>query len=508
MKLKRLVPLLAVLGLMAAVAGPVYAAETELNYTIAEARATAYKISVSKEVIQADGLGNELAPCNEETDLYGCDNARYNQQPNCPPNIAIGPSGPLPQPGGPAGAGEKKGGAGDTTGQVPSKKEPPGASPVKINEVMSEGRLSKAGAVLEAGGVGSDTFVDLSGRSQPLAHTESDAFVFNRNPYEERCDPAPGSSYAHVLSRSAQTPEVFSMAECFDQRCSQSGSTYGRPSARHARTIVHLYESGGKVFGKLRAYVTDLTVGSGAQSFSVQNMSTYLSFETDGTRNGLRWVASSTASGVSIAGQPRSLPPGETVELPTESVPCPTPPPVPPVPGAPVQPPSVPNPCVGQTFVGLAGPYIITNAEGTLLTMIAPGMFYGNNQQTTHVAGAEIRAGFGRAAPFSFSPFGGTGDGFSLGLIRPGPAPFGTELPPAEGGLPAVEAAAPADPRTVSLQRLPAGPVAAASILGFGGLILLVLLAGWIQRFNWGKRIYRAQPLRSLNWIYRAFVRT
>ena len=497
---RKVVPVLAALTVLAAVAGPVHAQETELNYTITEARATAYKISVTKEAIQAAGL----APCDEETDPYQCDSYRYEQEPNCPANIAIGRSGPLPQSGGPPGAGTVSGAAGEGSGRVPSNKEPPGASPVKINEVMSVGRLSKAGAVLEAGGVGSDTFVDLDGRAVPTAHTESDAFVENRNAYEERCDPNTGASYAHVMSRAAQTPEVFSMAECFDQRCFQSGSTEGRPAARHARTTVHLYESGGKVYGRLRAFVTDLVAGSGPQSLGVQNMSTVLNFETDGTPKGLRWSASSTASGVTIGGQAASLPPGETVELPTGNVPCPEPPPIPPVPGAP----SVPNPCVGPTFVGLAGPYVITNAEGTLLTMIAPGMFYGNNQQTTYVGGAEVRAGFGRAAPFSFSPFGGTGDGFSLGLIRPGPAPFGTEIPPAGGGLPAVEAAAPADPRTVSLQRLPAGPVAAASILGFGGLIFLVLLAGWIKRFEWGKRIYRAQPLRSLNWIYRAFVRT
>jgi hypothetical protein len=481
--MRRLLAATSLALLLALVAAPsASGAEAELTFNITDTRAYAYKISVGKEVIQVAGL----SPCNKQTDPYGCDKNRYNQQPNCPPPKAVAL---MPDP--VKGVDLKSGGAGQGTGPT-SGREPEGASPVKINELLTVGTITKAGPFLGSGGVASDTFVDLDGRANPEAHTESDAFVTNKNSQEERCDPANAASYVHAVSKSGQKPETYSFVECTDEfqpqepRCGRSGSTEGRPSAKKAYSIVHLYESGGKVIARLKSFVSNMTMGSGTQSLGVESMTTYLSLESDGTRSGLKWSAISSASGVTLGGQPITLRPGDTVEAPGGCAP--------------------PAGCVGPTHVGLAGPYVSTSQDGTKVLMIAPGLFYATTTQTTYVAGAELRAALGRAIPFSFSALG-IGSSSPLGLVRPGPAPFGSELP-TDTGVPVATGPVDGGDPIVSVKRLVTQPVAFTSLIALGGLTLAVLLAGWIQRFAWGQKLYRMQPLRSINWMYRAFVRT
>ncbi len=46
------------------------------------------------------------------------------------------------------------------------------------------------------------------------------------------------------------------------------------------------------------------------------------------------------------------------------------------------------------------------------------------------------------------------------------------------------------------------------ALLALALLAVLLLLVRWIGRFSWGRRLYRVQPFRALDWLYRAFVKT
>jgi hypothetical protein len=468
--MKKLLALLAIALLISLVLFPapsVSSAEAELTFNIAEARAYAYRISLNEEVFR-------LASCNKQTDPYQCDNNRYNQAPNCPPARRTEVAA-TPPPGGKV----LSGGAGFQNERT-SGKEPHKANPVKINELVTTGSLTKAGTVAGASGSASDTFTDNSGRDNPEAHAESDATIPNKNRREERCQEPEASSYIHVLSRSETQPETYSLTECIgENRCSESAIGYRRPSAGRAFSVISLYQEGGKVFGRLKAFVSNMSFGSGPTGATVESMTTYLSFESDGTRAGLKWSAVSTASGVTAFGQPVPLESGQTVEAPG-----------------------------GAAFIGIVGPYVVANNAGTQLMMIAPGLFYSTNDQTTYVAGSEVRAGFGRSIPFSFlaSQFNSGNPG--LGLIRPGPQNFGDETAAlgTDGVLPTAPDAG--EPPVLSIRRLATAPWPLASMIAAAGLALLVLLAGWMQRFPVARKLFRLQPLRSLNWMYRAFVRT
>jgi hypothetical protein len=35
-----------------------------------------------------------------------------------------------------------------------------------------------------------------------------------------------------------------------------------------------------------------------------------------------------------------------------------------------------------------------------------------------------------------------------------------------------------------------------------------LLMARWLQRFAWGRKLTRLQPFRFIDWMYRAFVKT
>jgi len=471
--MRKLLALVALSVLLVMGASPTHAVEEELAHGVG-AKAYAYKISVTKEVIQLAGQ----APCDKEADPYGCDKQRYNQSPNCQPSVALGSGGLVPM-GPPPGGTLRTGGAGDGAGQAPENRDPPGASPVKINELLAVASISRAGSALGSSGLASDTFVDLDGRASPEAHAESDGFVGNKNEYEERCDPATStSSYAHPMSWSKQTPEAFAFSECKGDRCSRSGSTEIRPSAQQALAAVHLSESGGKVTGKLRSFVSEMGGSQGANSLSIDYVATFVSFESDGTPKGMKWSAVTVASGVRLNGIPINLSQGQTVGT-------------------------------DAFFVGVAGPYVVSKEDGTELRIYAPGMFYGTEAQTTYVGGAELIAGLGRAPRFDFlgSPFGNESE--TISFTRPGPPAFSdTGSLPAAGPEVAPQVTTGQEGPLFSVKQMSAGPAPLISLLAAGGLALTILLFGWIQRFKWGKRLFEVQPLRSANWMYRAFVRT
>lgn len=463
---------------------PAGAAEEVLIYSVKEARAYAVKASLSKEVIE---VLSQL--CNPETDPYECDESRYNQKPNCPESIEIGPSGKAPKPEPPA-TDPIKGGAGDGSG---GEEPPPQASPVRLNRFLTLGKLSNLGAgILESGGLASELYVDLSGRSEPEAHTESEGFSGNRAAWEERCrgsdaeEPSEDST-EHFMSRSDEGPNTYHLAECFNRSCEFGAGA----SAEHVRTIVELWEADDKVHGRLRAAVDGLVLADGA--VRIDSLISYVEFSSDGTEDGIEWSVSSTASGASLAGQEVALPPGRTVSGPGFSV-------------------------------GLAEPFVNASADGSTLKVVAPGLHFGSTEQASYFGGAEIVASFGMDEPYEFVPggFGDTGDGGNGGSgsneIEPlDTGGFGSSAPSAiglggGGGNDLVDTGTTepvtAAPATIRVFEMPTGIGAVPAIVGLGIVGWFLLLSRWLQRFPWGRKMTRLPVLRTVDWIYRAFVKT
>jgi hypothetical protein len=464
------------------------AAETDnLSYSIKEARAYAYKASLSKEAIEAVG---RVAPCDPAEDPYECDEGRYNHEPNCPPKIALGPEGKAPKPASPD-TESTEGGAGDTTAET----EPPQSSPVRLNEIISLATLSRFGPIKEAAGFASKQYVDLSGRSEPEAHTESEAYSGNKAPYEERCFPKEGAQegndYAHQLSRSFKDVHTYHLSECYREGCSGFGEpTPGMfgASAERAVSIVELEEVGSKVVGTLSANLEELSYGSGA--FTVDSIETFVRFESDGTPQGLEWSVTSTASGVHMAGQKITLPPGEML--------------------------------AGPGFaVGMATPYVAAEADGSKIRIVAPGLVIAHDEQAAYFGGAETSAGFGEGLGVGFIPSGNTGndfsdtadtsDDFSSNDFGGGAASFGSDTFGGGVALGATDTSDPlaAEPSSeVLIYEQATGRGAVAAIVALGIIGWFLLLGRWLQRFTWGRKLYQLQPFRTIDWLYRAFVKT
>ena len=465
------------------------AEEDELSYSIKEARTYAYKASLSKEVIEVVG---RIAPCDPEEDPYECDEGRYNHKPNCPPKLAIGPQGATPKAKPPPEAEPATGGAGDEVGD----EEPPQSSPVRLNRVISLATLSRFGPIKEAAGFASEQYVDLSGRSEPEAHTESDGFSPNKASYEERCFPKDAAEedqndYTHVFSRSSKQVRTYHLAECFRRACTFSAPSPGTfgAEAERARSIVDLHEGDDEVEGILSATVEELSYGSGA--FTVDSIETYVTVTSDGTARGLEWSVTSTASGASMGGEKIALPPGETVS--------------------------------GPGFaVGMAAPYVSATPDGSQVRIVAPGLMIAHEQQAFFFGGAEFYAGMGEGLDFSFTPRDigdpsdpgdgggfadlGAGTGFDTGAASLPGDTFGggVALGPTDADDPLA-----AEPSTeILIYEQATGRGAVAAIVALGVLGWVLLLSRWFQRYSWGRTLHRLQPFRAIDWLYRAFVKS
>lgn len=491
---KKRIAVLSIAVLLFLAALPTWAVEDEITYGVLGS-GYVYKISVTKDVIEAAGK----VPCDSTTDPYQCDRWRYNQALNCPTSIALGGQGVKPIDAIGAATEGKSGGAGQGAGMAPEDRSPPGASPVRVNELVTVATISKAGSVLGSSGMASDTFIEQSGRYNPEAHVESDAFVSTKNFYEERCDPVNTSSYVHVFTRSEIQPEIFTMSECFSDQCSQSGIgargfSAPRPSAQEARTMAHLSGAGGKIQGRVKSFISKMGGASGANSLTAESVLTYISFESDGSPKGLKWTALTTASGVKINGQEVALEPGQTFGVD--------------IPGAPPELRERGAPGPQSFFVGLSAPYVISKKDGTQLKIYAPGMFYGTETQTTYIGGAQLDAGLGRAPAFDFlatdfpSSFG------TISFLRPGPPPFGSAFEPTPDSSSGQAIDGIERGPILSVREMATGPAPMIILMAAAGFALALLMLGWIQRFEWGRHLFGFQPLRSVNWVYRAFVRT
>jgi len=461
-----------------AVPGPGAAAETELTYSIREARAYSVKVPLGKEVIEG---ASQASQCDPAEDPYNCDDTRYNHQPNCPAPVSYGPNGEVPEPKVPGPVEERTGGAGDREG---AEEAPPEGSPVALNELLALGSLGKLGDTEEAAGMASQRWVDLSGRQEPEAHVESDAFSGNARRYEERCFPREDvpDAYQHLLSRSERGPQTYSLAECFERGCTFGGAAIG--GADEGRTIVHLRDAGDRVVGRLSSVLQRASWGDGA--LTVDLLQTVVTFESDGTSGGLRWTVASRVVGAELGGRPIELPQGQVVG------------------GPGIQ-------------VGLAAPYIEAAEDGGSLRILAAGLFVASGEQSAYFGGGEVEATFGRGTPppeidpppddTGDDPV--TGSGFSTDGFETGPvttAPTATPPVPTEAPQAGAPVAAPAP--VVSVEEFATGRAGVVVILALGGFALLLVLLRWITRFSWGQSLYEMQPFRSLDWIYRAFLKT
>lgn len=479
---------LAVAGL-AAVAGalpaPAGAAEMELTFSIKEARAYGFRVPLRDEVIQAAGLRDQvqdqLQPCDPEEDPYRCDETAYNHRPNCPPGEAIGRLGAVPGPRATEGSGRITGGAGDEQG---AGEAPARTSPITLNDLVALGTLGRVGASADATGLASSSYVDLSGRQDPEAHTESDAFTGNAPRYEERCTPRDGvpEDFVHLLSRSEPTPATSHLAECHGRECTFFGGAAIGSDVERGRAIVNLAQRGDRVVGRMEALLKEASWGDG--QLAIDLLRTVVTFESDGTADGLRWTVATTAQGVTLGGRPITLPPGRIVNG-------------------------------GGLQVGVAAPYVVAAGDGSALDILAPGLFVAHQEQSAFFAGVELTASFGQQTPVTFTP-GTDGDtdtvlGTGTGLDSTTFAPGSTSGVTPED-TPVVESVAggeTAEPEpVVSVFRVTTGAGPMALILGLAAVALVLLLSRWIGRYRWGRRLYRVQPFRGLDWLYRAFLKT
>jgi len=429
-----------------------------LTYSIREARAYAFKVSLSKQELQ---LAASVNPCNPSTDPYKCDTSQYEHKPNCPPQIALGTTkpGPVPEPASQSIV--ESGGAADHVGAELNQ-----SSPVRLNRLLSFGRLGHSGAFPSAGGFASDQYVDLNGRRTPAAHTQSEAFS-NLPDYEERCYPTPvnASSYEHFLSRSGDGPATYHLSECFGSQC-----TFGAGiSVEHALSVVDLHEKDGIVFATIQSELQGIDLVPGM--LGADTLSTYISVRSDGTPSGLKWSVATTLLGLNLAGQTVALPVG----------------------GA-----TVP---VGGLTLGIVPPFVMPSDGGHTLSIVAPGLSVTSDQQSVFLGGAELYGSFGREPPASFTPL-------FPGIVR----------------LPAIQplvipSIAPPPPRVVTQSPIPATPTfairmydtgqdAVAAILAAGAAALLLVFVRWSRRWAWGRRLCHTQPLKGIDWLYRAFVKT
>ncbi|HJT37713.1 MAG TPA: hypothetical protein VJ818_04750, partial [Actinomycetota bacterium] len=420
-----------------------------------EARAYAFKISLSKQELQL------IPPCDPSTDPYGCDTSKYDHTPNCPPSIALGRTKPGPLPAPASTSIVVSGGSSKRLGTTPNQ-----SSPVRLNRLLAIGRLGDTGEFPSAGGLSSDEYVDLSGRQTPAAHTQSEAFS-NLPDYEERCYPTPvsASSYEHFLSRSGDGPATYDLAECFGKACTLGAGI----SVEHALQVVDLREVGGRVVGSVQSELQGLNLIPGVASIDL--LESYISIHSDGTGNGLAWSVATTVAGLTVAGQKIALPLGETI------------------------------PIRGVT-IGIAPPYVFPSNGGHELAVMAPGLAVMSDQQSIFLGGAELTGTFDREPPALFTPF--------KPPILPPARTIPRVAPPQAISIPTTAApeSRPVAAPEFAIRMYDTGEVAIVLILAAGGLMLLLILMRWSRRWSWGRRLCAAQPFKGIDWVYRAFVKT
>jgi hypothetical protein len=484
--------------------------KTDLSYSIKDARAFLWQINYP----QSTFITEKYSPCIEDDDPnYHCDRTRYNQTPGTCGDQALGRTNEAAET--PTPADVEDGGVGPSDAAGAAADFPTG-NPVEVIHGLTLGRL---GSSAEAGGLASMYYVDQSGRRETEAHAESDAYVSNRNDYEERCAKVDafsetgmyaGPFAAHVLSRATQMPSTYNMTAFTTSEASQ----YPPEQSKESVSIVKLWEAGGKVHGLLTATVRGLTL---ADTITVDVVRSVISFSSDGTDKGLEAVAKTEALGVTILG----------TKLPALSAP------------------SV-IPLGNNSYLGVVSPVVQVSDKGHQVTIRAPGLFLAANtplnqlpipedpfnqdpynqlpsqlrkqlklegkltlggtlfaQQVVYVAGAILDAGMGRVPAFSLSP---------LPPLPPIPAlpplHIGTSTPPTFGNtttsVPVIQPVA--KPHYIT-RELAGSAWTIGAIVFFTILGLLGVMGRWSMRFPWAQRVAHVPPFPAFGWAYRAFLK-
>ncbi len=506
----------AVLGMIfaALASSPAMAEEkTVLTYSIKEARASLWQIHYP----QSTFVTEKYFPCVAADDEnYGCDRARYNQTPNsCPQDVALGRTKEAPETPKPEDA---EGGVTDDGGMGAASEWPRG-NPVTVVHGLASGHMA---STPESGGFASMYYVDNSGRRETEAHVESDAFVGNRNNYEERCAVVDafsetsmydGPFSAHMLSRANDT-STYNMSAFTTMEAEAPGGS------KEGISIVKLWEAGGRIHGVLTSTVRGANLADGA--VIIDAVRSVISFSSDGTEKGLVAIAKTEALGLTIVGtKVPSLDAGQIIPL------------------------------GGEAFLGVIRPVVQVADKGHRVTIRAPGVFLAasntgldslpipedpiqdyeqldtirtqlceglgttdppctltlggklKSDQVIYVAGAILDAGVGRVPASSFLP--------ELPAIPLPPIP--SFVPPSIAPpLIGPSIIPPAASQPVALPRfevrsLAGSPWPAAVIVAMGFLGFLMIIGRWTTRFAWARALSRYPPFPAFGWAYRAFLK-
>lgn len=496
----------AVLGLLvAALAIPqAGAAETELTYSIKDARAFLWQIHYP----QSTFVTEKYSPCDAEADTYDCDRTRYNQTPGSCADQALGRTEEAPET---PGADDAEGGVGPSDVGEEAAAWPKG-NPVQVIHGLALGRL---GTSPESGGLASMYYVENSGRRETEAHVESDGFVGNRNEYEERCAVVDafsetsmydGPFAAHMLSRSDQKPSTYNMAAF----TTAEASTLPPGQPKESVSIVKLWEADGRVHGVLTSTVRAVTL---AEQITVDLVRSVISFSSDGTEKGLKALAKTEALGLTIMGTKLpALSTNNVVSLGDDS------------------------------FLGVAAPVVQSADNGRQINIRAPGLFLATNtplnelpvpedpfdndsippalrdrlkgnltlggaffgEQVVYVAGAILDAGVGRVDAFQLGPIPPLPN---TPLLPPFPLPPIPAPPTITDGSPVPPAPQPVGLPRFEVRELAGNAWPFVAIVAFTVLGLLAVMGRWAMRYPWTRSVSHVPPFPAIGWVYRAFLK-
>jgi hypothetical protein len=145
---------------------------------------------------------------------------------------------------------------------------------------------------------------------------------------------------------------------------------------------------------------------------------------------------------------------------------------------------------------------VAPSEDGAQATIVVPGLQIGSDPQAVLLGGAEIYATFSRAAVTPFVPVPAI---HPFTALPAAPATFFSR-PPAPAVAPPPSLISPAARYAVTT--ITSGDAALVAVAVAAGAMILILFVRWSQRWAWGAALARTQPLKGIDWLYRAFVKT
>ena len=151
--------------------------------------------------------------------------------------------------------------------------------------------------------------------------------------------------------------------------------------------------------------------------------------------------------------------------------------------------------------IGIVPSFVLPSDGGHAISIVAPGLAVMSDQQSVFFGGAELYGTFDREPPASFNPF-------PPSIVPPQVIP--SIAPPPVVPIPPttvpVSQTGPAP--EFAIRMYDTGQAAVVAILAAGAAMLLLIFVRWSRRWAWGRRVGAVQPLKGLDWLYRAFVKT